>query len=52
MFFTFYGIIPSRFFLLRSDLLLDLGFLVELVEVVDNDGDGEGDAEHPADGAR
>ena len=52
MFFTFYRIIPSRLFLLRSDLLLDLGFLIELVEVVDNDGDGQGDAEHAADGTR
>ena len=52
VFFTFYGIVPSRLFLLRSDLLLDLGLLVELVEVVDNDGDGQRDAEHPADGAR
>ena len=52
MIITFYRIIPSRLFLLRSDLLLDLGLLVELVEVVDNDGDGQRDAEHPADGAR
>ena len=51
-FFTFYRIIPSRLFLLRSDLLLNLCLLVELVEVVDDDGDGQGDAEHPADGAR
>ena len=52
MIITFYGIIPSRLFLLRSDLLLNLCLLVELVEVVDDDGDGQGDAEHPADGAR
>ena len=52
MIFTFYGIIPSRFFLLRSDLLLYLCLLIELVEVVDDDGDGQGDAEHPADGTR
>ena len=48
---TFPPLIPQRLCLLQSDLLLDLGLFVELVEVVDNDGDGQGDAEHPADGA-
>ena len=51
MFFTFYGIIPSRLFLLRSDLLLYLGLLIELVEVVDDDWNGQRDTENPADSA-
>ena len=48
---TFFGIFPQGFLLLEEDLLLNLGLLVELVEVVDDDGDGEGDAEHAADRA-
>ena len=43
---TFFGIFPQGFLLLEEDLLLNLGLLVELVEVVDDDGDREGDAEH------
>ena len=34
-------IVPGGFFLLRQDFLLNLCFLVELVEVVNDDGDGE-----------
>ena len=45
---TSLGLIPRGLVLLEPDLLLDLGLLVELVEVVDDDGDGQGDAEHPA----
>ena len=44
---TSLGLIPRGLVLLEPDLLLDLGLLVELVEVVDDDGDGQGDAEHP-----
>ena len=48
---TSLGLLPGRFLLFGEDLLLNLGLLVELVEVVDDDGDGEGDAEHAADRA-
>ena len=36
---------PTRQLLLLQDLVLDLRLLVELVERVDDDGDGEGDDE-------
>ena len=36
---------PARHLLLLHDLILDLRLLVELVEGVDDDGDGEGDDE-------
>ena len=49
---TSFSLFPRCSLLLCKYLLLNLGLLVELVEVVDNDGDGQGDAEHPADGAR
>ena len=49
---TSLGLLPRGFLLLGQDLLLYLGLLVELVEVVHDDGDGEGDAEHPADRTR
>jgi hypothetical protein len=48
---TSLGVLPGSFLLLGHNLLLDLGLLVELVEIVDDNGDGEGDTEHPADGA-
>ena len=48
---TSLGLLPGGFLLFGEDLLLNLGRLVELVEVVDDDGDGEGDAEHAADRA-
>ena len=48
---TSLGLLPGGFLLFGEDLLLNLGLLVELVEVVDDDGDGEGDAEHAADRA-
>ena len=41
---------PPRHLLLLRDLVLDLGLLVELVEGVHYDGDGQGYDEHPADG--
>jgi len=50
--FTPFGFFPRGFLPLGLDLLLDLGLLVELVEVVDDDGDGQADAEDAADGAR
>ena len=40
---------PEGIGLLQFDLLLNFGFFVELVEIVHNDGDGQGDAEHPTD---
>jgi hypothetical protein len=49
---TFLGVLPERFLFLEKDLLLNLGLLVELVEVVHNDGDGERDAQHSANRAR
>ena len=49
---TSFSLFPRCSLLLCKYLLLNLGLLVELVEVVDNDGDGEGDAEHAADGTR
>ena len=39
-----FSLFPRCPLLLCQYLLLNLGLLVELVEVVDNDGDGEGDA--------
>ena len=42
---------PPRHLLLLRDLVLDLGLLVEFVEGVDNDGDGEGDDQDTTDGA-
>ena len=42
---------PARHLLLLGDLVLDLGLLVQLVEGVHDDGDGERDDQHPADGA-
>ena len=41
---------PARHLLLLDDLVLDLGLLVELVEGVDDDGDGQGDDENTTDG--
>ena len=41
---------PARHLLLLGDLVLDLCLLVELVEGVDNDGDGQGYDEDTADG--
>ena len=43
-------LVPGGFLLLGLDLLLYLGLLVELVEVVDDDGDWQTDAEYTADG--
>ena len=48
---VFSQIVPRGFFLLCRDLLLYLGLLVELVEVVDDDRDGQGDTEDATDGA-
>jgi hypothetical protein len=45
---TFLGVLPECFLFLEKDLLLNLGLLVELVEVVHNDGDGKRDAQHSA----
>jgi hypothetical protein len=45
---TFLGVLPECFLFLEKDLLLNLGLLVELVEVVHNDGDGKRDAKHSA----
>ena len=42
---------PARHLLLLGDLVLDLGLLVEFVEGVDYDGDGEGDDQDSTDGA-
>ena len=44
-------LVPRGFLLLRSDLLLDLCLLIELVEVVDDDWNGQRDTENPADSA-
>ena len=44
-------VLPGRFGFLCFDLLLNLGLLIELVEVVHNDRDGKRDTEHSADGA-
>jgi hypothetical protein len=52
LFRTFFSVFPQGFLFLKEDLLLYLGLLVELVEVVDDDGDGQGDAQHAADGTR
>ena len=41
---------PTCQLLLFQDLVLDLRLLVELVERVDNDGDGEGDAKNTTNG--
>ena len=43
-------VLPGRFGFLSFDLLLNLGLLIELVEVVHNDRDGEGDTENSTDG--
>ena len=42
-------LVPGGLLLLSLDLLLYLGLLVELVEIVDDDGDGQTDAEYAAD---
>ena len=34
-------VLPGRFSFLRLDLFLNFGLLVDVVEVVDNDGDGQ-----------
>ena len=44
-------VLPGCFGFLSFDLLLNLGLLIELVEVVHNDRDGKRDTEHSADGA-
>ena len=49
---TSFSVLPGGFLLLGVDLFLDLGLLVELVKVVDNDGDGQRDAEDSANGTR
>ena len=46
---VFSQLVPRGFLLLRRDLFLDLGLLVELVEVVDDDWNGQRDAEHSTD---
>jgi len=43
------SVLPRRSCLLGFDFLLNLGFLINVVEVVDDDGDGKGDAEDSAD---
>ena len=48
---VFPQVVPGGFLLLGRDLLLYLGLLVELVEVVDDDWDGQGDTEDPTYGA-
>jgi hypothetical protein len=45
---TFLGVLPKCFLFLEKDLLLNLGLLVEFVEVVHNDGDGKRDAQYSA----
>ncbi len=45
-------LLPRGLLPLHLDLLLDLGLLVELVEVVHDDRDREGDAEDAADCTR
>ena len=47
---VFSQLIPRGFLLLRRDLLLYLGLLVELVEVVDDDWYEQGDTEDTTDG--
>ena len=42
---------PARYLLLLGDLILDLCLLVELVEGVDYDGDGQRDDEDTTDSA-
>ena len=49
---TSFSVLPGGLLLLGVYLLLYLGLLVELVEVVDDDGDGQRDAQHAADGTR
>ena len=49
---TSFSLFPGCSLLLCKYLLFNLGLLIELVEVVDDDGDGERDAEHAADGTR
>ena len=48
---TPFRLLPRRLLPLDFDLLLDFGLLVKLVEVVDDDGNRERDAEHAADSA-
>lgn len=42
--FTSFGIFPWCFLPLGLNLLFDFGFLVEFVEIVNNNGNGQGDA--------
>ena len=42
---------PASHLFLLDDLVLDLGLLVELVEGVHDDGDGQGYDQHSTDGA-
>ena len=44
-------VLPAGHLFLFQDLIFDLGLLVQLVERVDDDGDGQGDDEDAADGA-
>ena len=48
---TSFGFFPWGFLFLFQDFLLNFSLFIELVEVIDNDRDGEGDAEDSTDGA-
>ena len=49
--YTPFRLLPRRLLPLDFDLLLDFSLFVKLVEVVDDDWNREGDAEHAADRA-
>ena len=49
--FTSLGFFPGGLALLKNNFFLDFGFFIELIEVVDDDGDWKGNAENSTESA-
>ena len=49
--FTSLGFFPGGLALLKNNFFLYLGFFIELIEVIDDDGDWKGDAENSTESA-
>ena len=49
--FTSLGFFPGGLALLKNNFFLYLGFFIELIEVIDDDGDWKSNAENSTEGA-
>ena len=48
---TSFSLLPGGLVLLQNNLFLYFGFFVELIEVVDDDRNGQRDTQNPTEGA-